>query len=165
MFPKAEFLNRSTLIVYTHRLALVGRVLLSFPRMVLTFVTNQAVSRFVRPSAKITRERLRHVKVCVREVSLQRPRSGERFFAKFTVGVARSSRASFGVADSLKIRAALFRLLRQCTTAGTSPRHLLVVHVVVLLFEKTVVEFVMGINLGREGFRFELDLHVTVNVV
>lgn len=57
-------------------------------RVVLTLVTDEAVSRLVTPAALIAGQRLRHVEVSVGQVSLKGPCSRERFLTEAAVSTA-----------------------------------------------------------------------------
>lgn len=59
-----------------------------FLRVILTLVTDQTVPRLVTPAALVATERLRHVKMRVRQMSLQGPGAGESLLAKATVSTA-----------------------------------------------------------------------------
>lgn len=59
-----------------------------FPRVILALVTDQTVPGLVASAALVAGERLRHVKVRVREVPLKGPGTGESLLAEATVSTA-----------------------------------------------------------------------------
>ena len=148
-------------------------------RVVLALVTDQAVPRLVASAALVAGQRLRHVKVRVRQVPLEGPRSRERLLTEATVCTADGATGVFHflVQDLrprrlAKLRPRLLRVpvLRQPTKISERDRFvqratpLLLMHwlpvVAVAVVQLTRLLAVAGVATWQSICRLQIDLLV-----